>query len=131
MNTGNIILAIAVATSSLLISCSPAAKVTHDVRMFVLNDEMTRMLISDTGTVSIADINEFVYRKTTDYELVGIDAELNRYPDTKGEGIMHVKVAFIRYNKSSKIKMYNIVQPMHMLQEQTWKETLDQLKAFE
>lgn len=122
---------VATSTSPVLLSCSQPPEEIHDVRMFVLTKEMTRMLISKTGTISIDNINEFVYKKTADYELVGVTAEMNRNPDTKGESIMHVRVAFIRFKNSSKIEMYDIVQPLYMLQQQEWKETLEQLKTFE
>lgn len=101
------------------------------IKMFSLSEEMEKMLISRTGALSIANINESVYKNTTDYELVGVTAEMNRRSNTKGEGIMHVSVAFVRYKNTSKMEVYDIMQPMHMLQKQEWKETLEQLKIFE
>jgi hypothetical protein len=131
MKIRRIFFLIFLSTFQLIVSCSTQKKSLADGKMFVLNEEMAGMLLSKTGTVSISSINESVYKKTTEYEIVGVDAELNRHQDAKGESLMHVKVAFIRYNKSEKIEMHDVVQPMYMLQQQTWKETVEQLKAFE
>lgn len=116
--------------SIVIISCTDS-KDDAFIKMFSLNKNMEKIIISRNGAVSIANINESVYKNTTDYELVGVSAELNRRGNTKGEGIMHVSVVFVRYKNSSKIVVYDIKQPMHMLQKQEWKETLEQLKIFE
>jgi hypothetical protein len=114
-----------------LFACSSKKQEPNHVEMVDMNPALEKILIERTGTTSIASINEFVYKKTVSYELVGVQAEMNRRADTKGESIMHINVAFIRYKSSSKIEVYDIVQPLHLLQKQEWKETLDQLKIFE
>ncbi len=114
-----------------LVACSSRNEEPHQVEMFGINPGLEKMLLERTGTASIARINEFVYKRTADYELAGVNAEMNRRPETKGESIMHVAVAFIRYDQSSKIEIHDIVQPLYLLQKQEWKETLDQLKMFE
>jgi len=119
------------AASVFLFACSSKKQEPNHVEMFDMNPALEKILIDRTGTASIATINEFVYKKTVNYELVGVKAEMNRRAETKGESIMHINVALIRYKSSSKIEAYDIVQPLYLLQRQEWKDTLDQLKIFE
>src|SRR6187549_1225108 len=81
-------------------ACSPPPVKVPVETMFSFNEELRDLLLAKTGTLAISSINHAIYKKTHEYELVGVDAELERRPATEGEGIMIVSVVFVKYKGS-------------------------------
>ena len=73
-------------------------------------EEMKKILLEKTGAKSIHLISGVACRYTAKYEIVAIEAELNTWGDVKiglNEGIMHVRVAFVKQD-GGEVLLYSL-----------------------
>jgi len=100
--------------------------------MFCLDGEVRTLLISKTGGDSISRINSVAYKSIEGFEVFGIDVELIRKPGLKGEGNLHVRLAFIRNTTTAVIKVYSCDRPLYfILQEQDLKQMLSKMEPYD